>query len=65
MGVLESYHNAFSLLEGEGGETALTEMTIDTSDTPPGKHPVRRVPFVLRRVTRQAVGEDAEGGSYL
>ena len=52
--MLEKYHEVFSLVEGERGETDLTEIHIETGDATPKKQPVRRVPFAVRReVARQ------------
>ena len=59
---LEKYHNAFSLLEGERGETDLTELTIETGDTSPKRQPARRVPFALRQeLARQLQKMQEEG----
>ena len=59
---LEKYHNAFSLLEGERGETDLTELTIETGDASPKRQPARRVPFALRQeLARQLQKMQEEG----
>ena len=42
-------HQAFSLEDGERGETSLVEMHIDTGDSSPRKQPVRRIPFAVRQ----------------
>ena len=62
MSVLERYHNAFNLLEGERGETDLTEMTIETGDSTPKKQPVRRVPFALRQELAKQLEKMQEEG---
>ena len=46
--LLGKYHQVFSLMEGERGETDLATMSIDTGDTILKKKPVRRVPFAVR-----------------
>ena len=46
---LASNHEAFSLEEGERGETDLVEMVIDTGDAPPLKQAARRMPFSVRQ----------------
>ena len=51
---LSQYHDIFSLEDGERGETDLTEMTIETGDSPPKRVPARRMPLAVRReVARQ------------
>ena len=53
-GFLTDRHAAFSLDEGERGETDLTEMEIDTRDVIPKKQPPRWMPFANREeVARQ------------
>ena len=47
-GLLEEYHEVFSLGKGDRGETDLIELHIDTGDATPRKYPVRRVPFAVR-----------------
>ena len=42
-------HQAFSLEDGERGETSLVEMRIDTGDSSPRKQPVRRIPFAVHQ----------------
>ena len=44
---LLEHHQAFSLEDGERGETSLVEMHIDTGDSSPRKQPVRRTPFAV------------------
>ena len=39
---LGQYHDVFSLEDGERGETDLTEMVIETGDSPPRKVPARK-----------------------
>ena len=46
---LAGFHDVFSLEEGERGETDLTEMVIDTGDSPPRRVPARRMPLAVRR----------------
>ena len=51
---LGQYHDVFSLEGGERGETDLTEMVIETGDSPPRKVPARRMPLAVRQeVARQ------------
>ena len=51
---LAESHEAFSLDEGERGETDLVEIFIDTGNTQPLKQPPRRMPFSVRQeVARQ------------
>ena len=51
---LSQYHDIFSLEDGERGETDLTEMTIETGDSPPKRVPARRMPLAVRQeVARQ------------
>ena len=60
--LLGRYHNVFSLVEGERGETDLTSIHISTGDATPKKHPVRRVPFAVRReVARQLAHMQEQG----
>ena len=60
--LLEKYRNTFSLLEGERGEAALTEMSIETGDATPKRQPARRVPFALRQeVAKQLAKMQKEG----
>ena len=47
-GLLEEYHEVFSLSKGNRGETDLIELHIDTGDATPWKYPVCRVPFAVR-----------------
>ena len=52
--LLEKFHDAFSLDEGERGETDLVEMEIRTGDAPPKRVPARRMPLVVcQEVSRQ------------
>ena len=52
--LLEKDSDAFSVTEGERGETNWTEMHINTADAVPKKQPVRRVPFaVWQEVAKQ------------
>ena len=51
---LGQYHDVFSLEDGERGETDLTEMVIETGDSPPRKVPARRMLLAVHReVARQ------------
>ena len=57
--LLEKYSDAFSVTEGERGETNWTEMHINTGDAVPKKQPVRRVPFAVRQeVAKQLAKEE-------
>ena len=46
---LPDHHKAFSLEEGERGETDLIQMEIDTGNACPKKQPARRMPFAVRQ----------------
>ena len=46
---IAGFHDVFSLEEGERGETDLTDMVIDTGDSPPRRVPARRMPLAVRR----------------
>ena len=46
---LVHHHQAFSLEEGERGETDQIQMHIDTGDSPPKKQHLRRMPFAVRQ----------------
>ena len=46
---LGQYHDVFSLEDGKRGETDLTEMVIETGDSPPQRVPARRMPLAVRR----------------
>ena len=51
---IAKHHRAFSLEDGERGETDLVFMDIETGDARPIKQRMRRMPFALRQeVTRQ------------
>ena len=51
---LADHHRAFSLEEGERGQTDLVHLEIDTGDASPQYQPPRRMPFAVRReVARQ------------
>lgn len=47
--LLEEYHSAFSLDEGERGETDLVEMEIHTGDASPRRVAARRMPLAERQ----------------
>ena len=52
--LLKEHHAAFSLEDGERGETDLVEMEIDTGDAKPKRQRIRRMPFAVRQeVSRQ------------
>ena len=59
---LASYHQAFSVEEGECGETDLVEMEIETGDTPPIKQPVRRLPFGVREEVAKLIRDMQKNG---
>ena len=60
--LLAECNTAFSLQDGERGETTLATMNIDTGDATQKKHPVRRVPFALRQeVVKQLEKMQEEG----
>ena len=46
--LLEEYQDAFSLA-GEGGETVLVELDINTGDVASKRQHLRRVPFAVRQ----------------
>ena len=46
---LANHHEAFSLEEGERGETGLVQLEINTGDSPPKRQPFRRMPFATRQ----------------
>lgn len=46
---LADIHEAFSLEDGERGETDLIQLEIDTGDSPSKRHPLRRMPFAARQ----------------
>ena len=51
---MADHHQAFSVEDGERGETDLVQMEIDTGDSAPVKQPVRRMPLSVRQeVARQ------------
>ena len=55
-------HDAFSLEEGEPGETSLVTMEIDTGDANPRKQPPRRMPFMVREeIARQLRNMQRDG----
>lgn len=54
LNLLREHHGAFSLEEGELGETDLVELQIKTGDTAPKRQRAWRMPFAVRReVARQ------------
>lgn len=60
--LLEERHGAFSLEEGERGETSLVEMEIDTGDASPRRQRLRRMPFAVRaEVTKQLKSMQSTG----
>ena len=60
--LLEKYGDAFSVTEGERGETNWTEMHINTGDAVPKKQPVRRVPFAVRQEVAKQLAKMQEEG---
>ena len=46
---LANHHEAFSLEEGERGETGLVQLEINTGDSPPKRQPFWRMPFAARQ----------------
>lgn len=53
-GFLADHHGAFSIEEGEHGETDLVQMDIDMAEARPKRQPPRRMPFVVcQEVARQ------------
>ena len=60
--LLEDYHSAFSVEEGERGETHLVEMEICTGDASPRRVAARRMPLAVRQeVSRQLQKMQDEG----
>ena len=60
--LLEKCHDVFSLVEGERGETGLTEIHIDTGAAAPRKQPVRRVPFAVQQEVAKQLQRMQEDG---
>ena len=59
---LVDHHHAFSLEDGERGETNLIQMEIETGDAYPKRQPARRLPFALRQeVSRQLREMQSQG----
>ena len=59
---LEGCHQAFSLEEGERGETALVQLEIDTGDAAPRQQRPRRIPFALREEVSKQLKNLQESG---
>ena len=59
---LIDHHNAFSLEEGERGETDIVQFDIDTADDPPQKQPPRRIHFVVRQEVAKQLKQMQESG---
>ena len=60
--LLEKYHGAFSLEEGERSETGLVSMQIDTGDSRPQRQQAQRMPFAVRNeVAKQLKAMQASG----
>ena len=59
---LTGYHRAFSLEEGERGETDLVHMEINTGDAYPRKQRMRRMPFALRQEVARQLRSMQENG---
>ncbi len=55
--LLEKYHDVFVSEDGENGETDLVKFRIETGDASPIAHPVRRVPFAVRKELARQVQE--------
>ena len=62
MQLLQSYHEVFSLEEGERGQTDLVEMEIDTGSTKPIKQPPRRMPLAVRKEIARQVKSMQDNG---
>jgi hypothetical protein len=56
--LLEKYSDAFSVTEGERGETNWMEMHINTGDAVPKRQPVRRVLFAVRQEVAKQLEEE-------
>ena len=60
--LLLEYHQAFTVEEGERGDTDLVQMSVDTGDAVPKGQPVRRTPFAVRKeVAEQLRKMQAQG----
>ena len=60
--LLEDHNAAFSLEDGERGETDMVELEIDTEDAKPRRQRARRMPFAIREeVSRQLKGMQSTG----
>ena len=62
MQLLQSYHEVFSLEEGERGQTDLVEMEIDTGSSRPIKQPPRRMPLAVRKEIARQVKSMQDNG---
>ena len=59
---LRQHHHAFTLKDGECGETDLIQMEIDTGNAHPKKQRARRLPFALRQVVAHQLREMQDQG---
>ena len=59
---LSESHKAFSLEEGERGETDKVQLHIDTGDAPPRKQYPRRMPFSTRKAVAQHIEKMEKAG---
>ena len=59
---LLEHHQAFSLEDGERGETSLVQMQIDTGDSSPRRQPPRRIPFAVRQEVATQLRKMQDGG---
>ena len=62
VGLLQEQHAAFSLEEGERGETDLIEMEISTGEAELMKQPVRRMPHIVRQEVARQLREMQNNG---
>ena len=60
--LLQEFHYAFVLEDGERGETDLLKMEIDTGDAAPQRQPTRRTPFAAREEISQQLSQMQEQG---
>ena len=60
--LLVSLHEAFSLDQGERGETDLLQFHIDTGEAQPKKLPARRMPLVVRQEVARQLKEMQQAG---
>ena len=60
--LLMQYHHAFSLEEGERGETELVQLEIDTGSSQPIKQRPRRMPFAVREEVSKQLRQMLQAG---